>query len=197
MLYASNVLEEDIKLSEEKKPSPTSLRDWTIRPFTINGISMVLAVNHETLMPAIIPGVEYLRVGVEFVLAQVVKQICSRLAINPDKATRYTDQILNGGVAYRNTSNDFLLERAFRYYVDAFSKITPEELESYEENDLLMGLAMESVTRGPGTVWPPGNADDQLYRSNRQPGPDPDDHEQGELLCTALGGLKQLPNLLS
>lgn len=146
MLYASNVLEEDIKLSEEKKPSPTSLRDWTIRPFTINGISMVLAVNHETLMPAIIPGVEYLRVGVEFVLAQVVKQICSRLAINPDKATRYTDQILNGGVAYRNTSNDFLLERAFRYYVDAFSKITPEELESYEENDLLMGLAMESVT---------------------------------------------------
>lgn len=76
----------------------------------------------------------------------MVKQICSRLAINPDKATRYTDQILNGGVAYRNTSNDFLLERAFRYYVDAFSKITPEELESYEENDLLMGLAMESVT---------------------------------------------------
>ena len=171
MLYASNVLEEDIKLSEEKKPSPTSLRDWTIRPFTINGISMVLAVNHETLMPAIIPGVEYLRVGVEFVLAQVVKQICSRLAINPDKATRYTDQILNGGVAYRNTSNDFLLERAFRYYVDAFSKITPEELESYEENDLLMGLAMESVTLA--------------------------DRERFGRQETPMGGLKQLPNLLS
>lgn len=42
-------------------------------------------------------------------------------------------------------SNDFLLEWVFCYYVDVFSKIILEELESYEENDLLMGLVMELV----------------------------------------------------
>lgn len=68
MLYVFNVLEEDIKLSEEKKFSFISLCDWIICLFMINGILMVFVVNYEILMFVIILGVEYLWVGVEFVL---------------------------------------------------------------------------------------------------------------------------------
>lgn len=146
MLYASNVLLDGIQLSETEEPSPISLSDWSIRPITINDIPMILAVNHLTLMPAIIPGTEFLRVSVEKVLAQVVKQMCYQLAINPDKTKRYAETITTGKVTFRNSSTDFLLERAFRYYISSFEQLTPEELEGYEKNDLLVGLAIESVT---------------------------------------------------
>lgn len=124
----------------DHKVSDSSLLNWYVKPAQLKDMGMLLFINESTLMPIVVPGIDFLRVDVRLVFQEVLLQQLALSMVNRQKARTYIDRCLAKEKFEPNLTTNFMIEKASQEYQKILMHQELDLVHDQEEGRLMQDL---------------------------------------------------------
>lgn len=124
----------------DRKSSDQPLLNWYVKTAHVTDMDIVLFINEATLMPIVVPGIDFLRVDVRLVFREVLLQKLALEMVSRQKASAYIHRCLANEEFVPDLTTNFMVEKASQEYTQILADQEIDLVHDQEEGRLMQDL---------------------------------------------------------